>query len=103
MKWSEVVAREAEAIRAAGRWRSVRDLDGRGPRGDLAGVGPVTSFAAHDSLDRWGAGAGSARLVVGARPVHAELEAELAAWRSSEAAVLFPTGFAANLGVLSTF
>jgi 8-amino-7-oxononanoate synthase len=35
--------------------------------------------------------------------VHAELEAELAAWRSSEAAVLFPTGFAANLGVLSTF
>ncbi len=119
MKWGEAVTREAEAIRGAGRWRTVRDLDCRGPRGTLAGVGPVTSFAsndylgltehpavvaaAHDALDRWGAGAGSARLVVGARPVHAELEAELATWRSSEAAVLFPTGFAANLGVLSTF
>jgi 8-amino-7-oxononanoate synthase len=119
MRWGEVVARQAEAIRAAGRWRAVRDLDGCGPRGTLAGVGPVTSFAsndylgltahpavvaaAHDALDRWGAGAGSARLVVGARPVHAELEDELAAWKSAEAAVLFPTGFAANLGVLSTF
>jgi 8-amino-7-oxononanoate synthase len=57
--------------------------------------------AAHDALDRDGAGAGSARLIVGARPVHAELEAELASWRRQERAVLFPTGFAANLGVVS--
>jgi 8-amino-7-oxononanoate synthase len=33
--------------------------------------------------------------------VHAELERELAAWKGTEAAVCFPTGFAANLGVLS--
>jgi 7-keto-8-aminopelargonate synthetase-like enzyme len=41
-------------------------------------------------------------LIVGSRPVHAELELALAEWKSSEAAVLFPTGFAANIGVLST-
>ena len=53
-----------------------------------------------DALDRWGAGAGSSRLVVGARPVHSELELALADWKHTDAAVLFPTGFAANLGVI---
>jgi 8-amino-7-oxononanoate synthase len=59
--------------------------------------------AAHDALDQWGAGAGSSRLLVGNRPVHSALEDDLAAWRGSEAALVFPTGFQANLGVLSTF
>jgi 7-keto-8-aminopelargonate synthetase-like enzyme len=54
-------------------------------------------------LDRWGSGAGSARLIVGSRPIHSELEAALADWKRCERAVLFPTGFASNLGVLTTF
>lgn len=114
--WSVWAAEQADAIRASGRWRSVRTLDGRGHHFTDAGE-PVVSFAsndylgltqhpaviaaAHDALDRYGSGAGSARLIVGARPVHAALEAELAAWKGQERAVLFPTGFAANLGVLS--
>jgi 8-amino-7-oxononanoate synthase len=57
--------------------------------------------AAHAALDRWGAGSGASRLVVGSRPVHDELEHELAAWKGTGAALLFPTGFAANLGVLA--
>jgi 8-amino-7-oxononanoate synthase len=56
--------------------------------------------AAHDALDRWGAGSGASRLVTGSRPAHRELEADLADYRDTEAAVVFPTGFAANLGVL---
>jgi 7-keto-8-aminopelargonate synthetase-like enzyme len=40
---------------------------------------------------------------VGSRPIHTELESALAEWKRAEHAVLFPTGFAANLGVLSTF
>src|SRR4029077_10182663 len=63
---------------------------------------PAVIAAAHAALDRWGAGSGAARLIVGSRPVHTELERELAAWKQSERALLFPTGFAANLGVLST-
>jgi 8-amino-7-oxononanoate synthase len=59
--------------------------------------------AAHAALDRWGSGSGSARLIVGSRPVHTELEHALADWKRKAAAVLFPTGFAANLGVLTTF
>ena len=109
---------ERARIRAAGQWRAPRDLDAAGPEGKLAPDGrPVVSFAsndylgltqhpavvaaAHAALDRWGSGSGSARLIVGSRPVHSELEAELAAWKRTERAVLFPTGFAANLGVLA--
>jgi 8-amino-7-oxononanoate synthase len=63
---------------------------------------PRVIAAAHQALDRWGTGAGASRLVTGDRPVHHDLEAELAAWKGTERAVLFPTGFAANLGVLAT-
>jgi len=118
--WREWADRESERIRDAGQWRAPRDLDAAGPEGKLAPDGrPVVSFAsndylgltqhpaviaaAHAALDRWGAGSGSARLIVGSRPVHSELEAALADWKNAERAVLFPTGFAANLGVLTTF
>jgi len=119
MTWRDEVHRQTDAIRASGRWRAPRDLDGHGPVHTLPDGSEVISFAsndylgltqhpavvaaAHDALDRWGAGAGSARLIVGSRPVHSELEAELAAWKGAERAVLFPTGFAANLGVLTAF
>jgi 8-amino-7-oxononanoate synthase len=64
---------------------------------------PTVQQAAHDAIDRWGTGATAARLIVGTRPVHAELEEALARWAGEEAAVIFPSGFAANLGVLTTF
>jgi 8-amino-7-oxononanoate synthase len=116
--WDARVDGELDAIRAAGRWRVTRDLVTTGPvTGELDGR-PVVTFAsndylglthhprviaaAHAALDRWGVGSGASRLIVGSRPVHAELEVELAAWKGTEAALLFPTGFAANLGVLAT-
>ncbi|MDE0194116.1 MAG: 8-amino-7-oxononanoate synthase [bacterium] len=105
------------ALRAADRWRQVRTFDARGPVGRL-GDRDVVSFAsndylglsfhpaviaaAHAALDRWGAGATASRLIVGSRPVHAELEAELCDWKRTERALVFPTGYAANLGVLSS-
>jgi len=54
------------------------------------------------ALRAHGGGAGASRLVTGDRPVHEDLERELARWKQTERAVLFPTGFAANLGVLTT-
>jgi 8-amino-7-oxononanoate synthase len=120
VSWAGWAAGEAGAIRSAGRWREPRDLDAAGPEGKLAPDGrPVVSFAsndylgltqhpdvvaaAHAALDRWGAGSGSARLIVGSRPVHGDLETAVAEWKHAERAVLFPTGFATNLGVLTTF
>jgi 8-amino-7-oxononanoate synthase len=106
-----------DAIRAAGRWRAPRDVDMTGPAGTLGDGSRVVSFAsndylgltahpdvvaaAHHALDRWGAGSGSARLIVGSRPVHSALECELAAWKGLPRACVFPTGFSANLGVLA--
>jgi 8-amino-7-oxononanoate synthase len=64
---------------------------------------PAVRAAAHDALERWGAGTGSSRLIVGDRPIHSTLEGDIASWRNSEAALVFPTGFQTNLGVLTTF
>ncbi len=118
--WGRWASRELDGIRDAGQWRTPRDLDAAGPEGKLTLDGrPVVSFAsndylgltqhpavlaaAHAALDRWGAGAGAARLIVGSRPVHHDLEEALATWRRTDRAVLFPTGFMANLGVVTTF
>jgi 8-amino-7-oxononanoate synthase len=117
--WRErALARSAE-IRAQGRWRSIRTLESGAPRTVLAATGQgVVSFASNDylglsqhpapaaaaraALERFGTGAGASRLVVGARPIHAELERALADWKGAEAALLFPTGYAANVGLLVT-
>ena len=110
--WADWADLEAARIHRAGQWRAPRSFDPSDPRGvvsfasnDYLGLTrhPAVMQAAHDAIDRWGTGAGAARLIVGSRPVHDELEAELAEWKGTEAAVLFATGFAANLGVLGTF
>lgn len=118
--WREWAEGENDAIRAKGRWRQNRSFASDGITGQLEGTaGTVTSFATNDylgltqhpdviaaagaALQEWGAGAGSARLIVGSRPIHHELEAALARWKQAEAALLFPTGFQANLSVLSVF
>jgi 8-amino-7-oxononanoate synthase len=114
--WPATVRARLDAVVEDGRWRAPREFDARGPAGTLDGA-PVVSFASNDylglsaheavvaaaraALDRWGAGAGASRLVTGSRPVHTELEEALAAWKGTDAAVCFPTGFAANLGALS--
>ena len=63
---------------------------------------PAVRAAARTAIDDYGTGSGSARLIVGSRPVHTRLEERIAAWRGAEAAVLFTTGYAANLGVIAT-
>lgn len=122
--WAHWVDDSCRAIVDGGRWRSLRAFDAAGPRGRLltnkgTPAHEVVSFASNDYLgltqhpavkaaaieatERWGTGSGSARLVVGSRPIHHELETALAAWRTTEAALIFPTGFSANLSVLATF
>jgi 8-amino-7-oxononanoate synthase len=57
--------------------------------------------AAREAAARWGVGAGASRLVVGHLALHEEVEARLAAFKGTEAAVIFSTGYMANLGVIS--
>src|ERR1700729_1156372 len=114
--WDARIRASLDQVVDEGRWRSPREFDAFGPSGILEGE-PVVSFAsndylglsahpavvaaAHDALTRWGAGSGPPRLVTGTPPVHSELERALAEWKGTEAAVCFPSGFAANLGVLT--
>lgn len=61
---------------------------------------PEVVAAARTALEEHGAGARAARLLAGATPVHAAAEAACAAWLGAPAALLFPTGYQANLGVV---
>ncbi len=118
--WPARIDRRLEDDVDSGRWREPREFDAVGPTGVLTDDGrAVVSFAsndylglsahpsvvaaAHRALERWGAGSGASRLVTGSRPVHRDLEAALADWKGSEAAICFASGFVANLSVLSVF
>ncbi|MEU2164842.1 8-amino-7-oxononanoate synthase [Streptomyces chengbuensis] len=57
--------------------------------------------AAASAARRWGAGATGSRLVTGSTELHAELERELAEFCGFEAALVFSSGYAANLAVLT--
>jgi 8-amino-7-oxononanoate synthase len=63
---------------------------------------PRVIAGALDATARYGAGARASSLVSGRTPLHAELERAIAEFEGTEAAVLFPTGFAANVGVIGS-
>lgn len=62
---------------------------------------PRLIAAAQEAAARWGVGAGASRLVSGHLALHAEVESQLAEFKKTEAAVLFSTGYMANLGTIS--
>jgi 8-amino-7-oxononanoate synthase len=62
---------------------------------------PRVVTAAHAALDRYGVGSRAARSLAGDTEVHRELERELADFKGTEAALLFGSGFATNVGVIS--
>jgi 8-amino-7-oxononanoate synthase len=63
---------------------------------------PALIEAAAEGARRYGVGAGASHLVSGHGTVHAQLERELAAFVGLPAALLFSTGYMANLAVLTT-
>jgi 4-hydroxy-2,2'-bipyrrole-5-methanol synthase len=67
---------------------------------DLANHPQVTA-AAREALDCYGYGAGSVALLAGTQQIHRQLEQRLADFYQRPAAVVFPSGYAANLGTIS--
>src|SRR5690349_2981801 len=63
---------------------------------------PRLARAAARAARRWGCGAGASPLVSGHLPPHRALERALAAWEETEAALVFSSGFAANVGLVSS-
>lgn len=118
MSWVNWARSQLDAIRSRDRLRQLAVFDGTGTQGVVGGrsvisfaandylglaTHPQVRSAAHAALEQFGAGSTSSRLIVGTRALHVELETALAAWKGAERALVFPSGFAANIGVLSTF
>jgi 8-amino-7-oxononanoate synthase len=62
---------------------------------------PRVTGAAAEAASRWGAGATSSRLVAGTTQLHLDLEQELAALAGMDAALVFSSGYLANIGVIT--
>ena len=62
---------------------------------------PRVAGAAAEAASRWGAGATSSRLVAGTTQLHLDLEQELAALAGMETALVFSSGYLANIGVIT--
>jgi 7-keto-8-aminopelargonate synthetase-like enzyme len=63
---------------------------------------PRVKEALARGIEKWGWGAGASRLVAGHTEAHEALEADLAAFKHTEAALVFPTGYQTNLGVVGS-
>ena len=63
---------------------------------------PRMKRAALDAVERYGAGSGAVRTIAGTMTLHETLEAELAAFKHTEAVLTFQSGFTANTGVIPT-
>jgi glycine C-acetyltransferase len=63
---------------------------------------PAVVAAACEATRRWGCGTGASRLICGHLELHADVEARLATWKGTEAALLFPSGYQANVGTITT-
>jgi 8-amino-7-oxononanoate synthase len=99
----------AAARAAAGLRRTLRPRpDGGDGLLDLAGndyLGlsrdPRVVAGAVEAASRWGAGSTGSRLVTGSTALHAELEGELADFTGAAAALVFSSGYLANLGAVT--
>jgi len=117
----QAVADALDALQVAGRRRVRRVVQGHAATGSAAQPlldgRPLLNFCSNDYLDlarepgvaramadaciEWGSGSGAAHLVTGHGAEHHALEEELAAFTGREAALLFSTGYMANVGVTS--
>ena len=61
---------------------------------------PAVKRAAVDAIAAYGVGAGASRLVTGNHPLYTELESKLAALKGAEDAVVFGSGYLANIGII---
>jgi len=62
---------------------------------------PAVKSAAIAALEKYGTGSGGSRLVSGSSDLHRELEERIAGFKSAEAAILFSSGYLANVGTIA--
>ena len=112
----DFVKRELAESEAAALYRRLRRVDAvsgvqiRSQGRDLVSFGsndylglaghPALREAAQDAMEEWGFGSGGSRLVVGNLAIHEALEGRIAALKGTEAAIVFGSGYMANVGAI---
>lgn len=110
MRWLE---EELTNLKKRKLYRELKTLDSPQGKEVIVDGKRVLNFSSNDylslasnfncnCLERWGFGSGASRLVCGNFAIHERLEKKLAEIKKTESALLFSTGYMANLGVIST-
>ncbi len=113
---TEVLNEELQALQTAGLRRTMRAVQQRHAGTVLLNGERIADFASNDYLglaadprvaraasailQAEGTGAGAARLISGNHPIHDSLERALARFKGCEHALLFPSGYMVNIGVI---
>jgi len=63
---------------------------------------PRLKASAIAAIEQYGTGTGSSRLVVGSNELHQQLEAKIAQWKGTDSALVFSSGYLANVGVIAS-
>ena len=111
------LTRRLDELEARGRYRRRRTLEGPQGREVALDGRKLVNFCSNDYLglagdprigaafkagiDRWGTGSGASHLVCGHAAVHEELEEALAEFTGRPRALLYSSGYGANVGVIN--
>ena len=112
------LAAELDTLRTQGLYRRLRILDGEQAAHATVDGRSVVNLSSNnylgltthprlreralDAVRRFGVGSGSVRTIAGTMALHIELEHRLAAFKHTEAVVVFQSGFTANAGTVSS-
>ena len=115
-KFDEELATRLDAIRQRGLYRELRRINSpqlphtqvdsktllNFSSNDYLGLAnhPLLKEAATRGIERYGAGSGASRLICGSLAPHHELEQAIAAFKGTEGAIAFASGYAAALGTI---
>lgn len=113
----KIYAEELEKLQKNNLYRSMRTLTSAQSKNVQMHNKSILIFSSNSYLDlsndprvkeatgkavaKWGVGSGGSRLATGNTTLHEELESRLAAFKGTEAALLFNTGYMANVGIIS--
>jgi glycine C-acetyltransferase len=111
------LASELDSLKQQGLYRHLRILDGEQSHNSTFDHRQVVNLSSNnylgltthpklraralDAVQQLGVGSGSVRSIAGTMAIHMELERRLAAFKRTEAVVVFQSGFAANAGTVA--
>jgi len=112
------LADELDSLRQQGLYRSLRILEGEQRTRSVFDGRSVVNLSSNnylgltthprlrqramEAIEQLGVGAGAVRTIAGTMDIHMELERRLAAFKHTEAVVVFQSGFTANAGTVSS-